>query len=416
MDKEDDYKNGVLFRGELSYLFRLKKNSKILLCLIGLIVIIAALIIIISYYQKNISNKSSKGDNISNEHILNNRISFIGNKRFFGKILNNLAYGNDGKIENSFKIEGYNHIDGVDNINDNKDYKKNEKNMYNLYIPQYAIDRMKDYNGIFLWIHGGAWISGNKESMDIYCKLISEQGYISATLDYTLLKSHFKKFNIFKNIDEITSCIKAIKNKLINLGFNENKLYLAIGGYSAGAHLSLLYSYLNSKIDIIPIKFIVNFVGPIGLYPKYFYKLKSKKETLSNIEEVSLIEEAMKNGTVVPLDKEIKVLQLMNMFSGNKFTDSLDEMILSNNTINWENEKFKEMFKIVKNAFVTEITDKHKLPTICIYGGIDDVIGVTTYAYLKQKMDKDERKYDFIYSRYEGHNIIRPHTTDGKLK
>ena len=211
MDKEDDYKIGVLFRGELSYLFRLKKNSKILLCLIGLIVIIAALIIIISYYQKNISNKSSKGDNISNEHILNN-----------------LAYGNDGKIENSFKIEGYNHIDGVDNINDNKDYKKNEKNMYNLYIPQYAIDRMKDYNGIFLWIHGGAWISGNKESKDIYCKLISEQGYISATLDYTLLKSNFKEFNIFKNIDEITSCIKAIKNKLINLGFNENKLYLAI--------------------------------------------------------------------------------------------------------------------------------------------------------------------------------------------
>ena len=242
MDKEDDYKNGVLFRGELPYLlFRLKKNSKILLCLIGLIVIIAALIIIISYYQKNISNKSSKGDNISNVHILNNRISFIGNKRFFGKILNNLAYGNDGKIENSFKIEGYNHIDGVDNINDNKDYKKNEKNMYNLYIPQYAIDRMKDYNGIFLWIHGGAWISGNKESKDIYCKLISEQGYISATLDYTLLKSHFKEFNIFKNIDEITSCIKAIKNKLINLGFNENKLYLAIGGYSAGIHLSLLY-------------------------------------------------------------------------------------------------------------------------------------------------------------------------------
>ena len=135
MDKEDDYKNGVLFRGELSYLFRLKKNSKILLCLIGLIVIIAALIIIISYYQKNISNKSSKGDNISNEHILNNRISFIGNKRFFGKILNNLAYGNDGKIENSFKIEGYNHIDGVDNINDNKDYKKNEmKEIYIIYI------------------------------------------------------------------------------------------------------------------------------------------------------------------------------------------------------------------------------------------------------------------------------------------
>jgi hypothetical protein len=68
----------------------------------------------------------------------------------------NLTYDDNGKIENSCKIDGYNHIDGVDNINDNKDYEKNENNIYNLYIPLYAMDRMRDYNGIFLLIQGGA--------------------------------------------------------------------------------------------------------------------------------------------------------------------------------------------------------------------------------------------------------------------
>ena len=422
MDKDNDYKMEIV-EGELPTLERWPKKAKITLGIIICIAVllIIALIIVIVVYQKKLSNNSSKSDDVQPDPKPTptptpTPVPNIDTYSFFGSTLYNLTYDDNGKIENSFKTDGYNHIDGVDNINDNKDYEKNERNIYNLYIPQYAMDRMKDYNGIFLWIHGGAWISGNMESMDIFCKLTSFQGYISATLGYTLLTSQFKEFNIFKILDEITACIKAIKNKLIEIGFDGNKLYLAIGGYSAGAHLSLLYSYLNSKIDIIPIKFIVDFVGPIGLYPKYFYKLKSTNETLSNIEDLSIIEEAMKNGSLVPIYKEEVALQLMNLFVGNKFTDSINEMLFPNKTINWENEKFKAMFKIAKNAFVTEITDKHTLPTICIYGGIDDVVGVTTYAYLKQKMDIDKKKYDFIYSRYEGHMLIISQTTYGKQK
>ena len=178
----------------------------------------------------------------------------------------------------------------------------------------------------------------------------------------------------------------------------------------------MLYSYLNKNTDIIPLKFIVDFVGPIGLYPKYFYKLKSINETLSNIEDVSIIEEAMKNGSLLPIYKEEVAIRLMNLFTGNKFSDSADKMLFPNKTINWANDKLKEMFKIAKNAFITEIEDKHKLPTICIYGGIDEVVGVSTYAYLKQKMDLDERKYDFIYSRYEGHMLMIPQTFEGVQK
>ena len=413
MDKKNDNEFEKLIE-ENPNLERWPKKAKIILGIIipFAILLIIALIIVIIYYQKKLSNKD---DDIKPDPTPTPTPS-IDTYTYFGNILYNLTYDDNGKIENSFKIDGYNHIDGVDNINDNKDYEKNERNIYDLYIPQYAMDRKNDYNGILLWVHGGGWTALNKEMMDFFCKLISTQGYISATVGYTLLTPEFKEFNIFKNLDEITACIKAIKNKLINLGFDGDKLYLAIGGYSSGAHLSLLYSYLNSKNDIIPLKFIVDFVGPIGLLPKHFYKLKSINETLPNIEDVSIIEEAMRKGDIVQVYNNKTSINLMNVFTGNKFNDSINQMLFPNGTIDFENEKFKEMYKIVKNAFIPEIVDKNKIPTICIYGGADDVIGITAFAYLKQKMDIDKREYAYIYSRYEGHYLMFPQTPDGVQK
>ena len=302
-------------------------------------------------------------------------------------------------------------------INNGSDYEKNDRNIYDLYIPQYALDRKTETNGIILWIHGGAWIEGTKDVMDFFCKLYSEQGYISATVGYTLLNSEHKVFNIFKMLDEITACIKAIKKYLINLGFSGDKLKLVIAGYSAGGHLTLLYSYLIKKVNIIPISFLINYAGPIGLYPKYFYKLKSKNDTFENIEKIETIEHAMKDGKIVPIVPDIMMLRFMNAFCGNKYSnDDISKMVDKNGKIIEENEKYKEMLKVAKYSFITEIEDYNRIPTICIYGGIDDVVGVTVYAYLKQKADKDGRKLDFIYSRSEGHLLILPSTPDGSQK
>ena len=182
---------------------------------------------------------------------------------FFGLKYSNLTYDDNGKIENTFKKNGDNYNESMGEINNGKDYEKNDRNIYDLYIPQYALDRKNETNGIILWIHGGAWIEGTKDVMDYFCQLYSQQGYISATVGYTLLNSEHKVFNIFKMLDEITACIKAIKKYLINLGFSGDKLKLVIGGYSAGGHLTLLYSYLIKKVDI-PISFLINYAGPIG--------------------------------------------------------------------------------------------------------------------------------------------------------
>ena len=110
-------------------------------------------------------------------------------------------------------------------------------------------------------------------------------------------------------------------------------------------------------------------------------------------------------------------LEMMNLFLGNKFTDEqIEAMADENGNIKKDDENYKKLLKVVKYSFITEIEDNHhNISTINIYGGTDDVIGVTQYAYLKQKVGTT-RTMDFIYSRNEGHILIAPKTKEGIAK
>ena len=392
------------------------KSSKIslLISLCISLVLIIVIIILAVYYNNKLSENSNK-DSDSSQNNPEPNPQIIDSYNFFGQKYSNLTYDVGGKITNTFKSGGDNYNSSIGEINNGKDYEKNERNIYDLYIPQYALDRKSEVNGIILWLHGGAWISGYKDYMDTFCKMFSQQGYISATVGYTILTNEFKEFNIFKILDEITACIKAIKNELNERGFNVNNLKMGIGGYSAGSHLALLYSYLIKEFDI-PLEFVINFVGPIGLYSKYFYKLKSKDEPFPNITEVSLMEKAIEEGKIIPIFQG-GTLDMMNLFLGNKYTnEEIRGMYYENGTIKEDDENYKNLINVVKNSFITEIEDKHLLPTICIYGGIDEVVGVTPYAYLKEKADNDGRHLDFIYSITEGHMLAFPTTPEGSMR
>jgi len=109
-------------------------------------------------------------------------------------------------------------------INDGKDYDKNERNIYDLYIP-YSTEFTKDkHNGVILFIHGGSWTSGDKADMEYLAKRYAKQGYITATMSYTLLIENFTDYNIFKIMDEITACIQSIKEQLISRNYDDSKL------------------------------------------------------------------------------------------------------------------------------------------------------------------------------------------------
>ena len=322
----------------------------------------------------------------------------------YGNKTENISYVENDIIPNSFKIGGDNYNESIGEINNGKDYPKNERNIYNLYIPYNSLERKEKKNGILLFIHGGGWTTRTKDDVEQFASRYAKQGYITANFEYTLLSDNYTQYNIFRILDEITACIKHIKNELKNQGFDENLLELAIGGVSAGAHITLLYSHLI-KTQILPIKFLIDIVGPISLLPEHYLRASVLFQPLESISERSDIENALKEKKLVRIfDNDLILLYLMNMFIGKKYTDEELLELTENGLINSDNEKYKAMLKIVENAFSINFIDG-RYPFLCEYCGNDFEVGVAHFSYIKEIYEKQNKTENltFVYMKYAGH-------------
>ena len=127
-----------------------------------------------------------------------------------------------------------------------------------MYIPYEAKLRNKQnkHIGIILFIHGGKWVERTKDDTEQYSSRYAKYGYITANVEYTILSDNYTNHNIFRILDEITSCIKHLKQEIIAQGFKENNLEFAMGGVSEGAYIALLYAYKIKNL-IFDIKFLI---------------------------------------------------------------------------------------------------------------------------------------------------------------
>ncbi|MBP5759905.1 MAG: hypothetical protein J6W90_00815, partial [Verrucomicrobia bacterium] len=86
-------------------------------------------------------------------------------------------------------------------------YGTKKKERFDLYLPA-TLDTNKTH-AVMLFIHGGAWIVGQRTDMDYVCKRYAKEGYITATMSYTLLK-HLTRptpgVNLTTMLDEIEAC------------------------------------------------------------------------------------------------------------------------------------------------------------------------------------------------------------------
>lgn len=148
----------------------------------------------------------------------------------------------------------------------NESYGSNERQTMNLYVPKKTDDGTC---GLILYIHGGAWIAGNKE--DYFDKktfnyISDDLGMAAATISYRYISETTDLNDI---MDDIDLALKAIKTKGEEKGININRVMLT--GTSAGAHLSMLYAY--SRKDSAPItpSCVVSYCGPTNLADENFY-------------------------------------------------------------------------------------------------------------------------------------------------
>ena len=201
----------------------------------------------------------------------------------------NISTSENKKIINSFKEGGENYNETLGNINNGSDYSETDRDNFDICIPKDVNKRKDDYNSIYLFIHGGGWVEGDKANVSESCDKYGSKGIICTSMSYTLLNGKYKEYNVFRILDEITATIKGIKKFLGEKGFDKNKLELFISGGSAGAHLALLYSYAI-KNSPIPIKFIINVSGPVTLEHGHWLTTRNITDSLESIDPESINE------------------------------------------------------------------------------------------------------------------------------
>lgn len=316
--------------------------------------------------------------------------------------LSNVPYAKS-KIKNTFKNGEANFNESIGNINGGEDYEKNERNVFDIYFPDKGMMTLK--KPIILNLHGGGWTQLSKENLTPYCLNLTEKGYITVNMGYTLIYQPNTTSNIYRILDEITATISSVKKLLSKLGYNDTELSIAVGGISSGGNVALLYGYLNKEKTDIPVKFIINLLGPVTLEFQYYYKLKDGEDPLDNIDPKSIEEGKDKLEEISnQLFNHNNMLFLMYLFQG-KIPD-FEEIgkIMANGSINLESEEYQKLLDKAKYSFPVTYVNKNSLPTINVYSGKDSVIGVKHYAYLVEK--GGDFKNVLMYSKSFDHDNL----------
>jgi acetyl esterase/lipase len=154
----------------------------------------------------------------------------------------------------------------------NISYGSDSDQVFDLYLPY---NRTTDTKTIIL-VHGGGWTSGDKADMDDVVDIIKSQlpTYAIVNMNYRLADQD--NFAYPMQTDDITSVVNFLKDNEDEYVISED---LGFIGASAGAHLSMLWSYVfddeNQTDMVCSIVGPANFTDPAYLNNPIFQQLFS---------------------------------------------------------------------------------------------------------------------------------------------
>lgn len=97
---------------------------------------------------------------------------------------------------------------------------------------------------VVLWIHGGAWMAGTAEMVTDYARLIAAQGYVVASLGYSLAPDHIFPTQAAQAVEALNYLVENAGE----LGANPRRIF--IGGNSAGGHLAANAAALVTNLKL----------------------------------------------------------------------------------------------------------------------------------------------------------------------
>ncbi len=130
-------------------------------------------------------------------------------------------------------------------------YGDNSRNKMDIFLPE---NRNKN-TPVLILVHGGSWYSGDKSSMHEVAEVFMQSQQMAVVcMNYRFIPD----FSLPAQMEDIKKVIETIRTKQPEWHTSDNYFYLM--GVSAGAHLSLLYSYGYDYYNVI--KGVISLCGP----------------------------------------------------------------------------------------------------------------------------------------------------------
>lgn len=111
---------------------------------------------------------------------------------------------------------------------ENQQYRQDDKDGYlDVFYPENT-DRPLP---TVVWVHGGAWVFGDKNNIDDYLKIIASHGYTAVGVDYSIAPEHQYPLPLF----QLNDALGYLEQNAGRLNIDANKIVLA--GDSAGSQI-----------------------------------------------------------------------------------------------------------------------------------------------------------------------------------
>lgn len=230
-------------------------------------------------------------------------------------------------------------------------YGNHERQKMDVYLPA---NRNANDTRLLVWIHGGAWTSGDKnEFVNIKPYLdTSLLNYAFISLNYRLFNSNTGTNKFPTQEEDIAEALAFISSKLTEWRIS-NKVVIA--GASAGGHLALLHAFKNNQSGLI--KACIAYFPPTELVSMYPANL-------------------------------ISILTLNGVLNG--APNDQPEAYFASSPVNF-------------------ISDE-SVPTIFFHGTSDDVVPISQSELLRDKLSTFNVLHDYLFFDGEGHSFSLENT------
>lgn len=201
-------------------------------------------------------------------------------------------------------------IEIIRDISYSLDSTAGEENLLDVYYPE----NLSEAKDVIVFIHGGSWDSGKKETYWWLGRNIAKKNVVTVIINYTL--SPAAQYE--KMAADCARALKWVDNNIATYGGNNKRIFVM--GHSAGAHLTaLIHSdprFFNQEKTSDPIKgLILNDAFGLDMF-EYLSKAEQDASTKSFLNTFSTDQEVWKRASPLYYTKNFKAPVLL--FVGEK--------------------------------------------------------------------------------------------------